>query len=337
MAKTKIPRPACHPPRRVLYPVAMTIQWFPGHMNTTRQQLAELMPATDVVVELLDARLPHASANPLLDELRRGVPGRGPDGRPGDVPCVTLLTKNDLADPDVTAAWREEFHHRRGVPTLAVDLTDPKSVKNLPKLIRRLAPRRTAKNLPVRVSIVGIPNVGKSTLVNTLRGKTVARTGDEPAVTKGPQEIRLGRDLVLTDTPGILWPKFDDPAVGLTLAISGAIKDTAVDYDTLGPPAAAYLLTHYRDRLTQRYKLTEDQLPPMLPAGETDPAGSTLPPDAAQNLLEVIGRKRGCLLPGNTVDLTRAAELLLRELRRGQLGRVSLERPDDRPAPAVAE
>ena len=293
----------------------MPIQWFPGHMHTTRQQLAALMPATDVVVELLDARLPRASSNPLLDELRRGVPGKGSDGRPGDVPCVTLLTKDDLADPAVTARWRDDFHHRRDVPTLAVDLTQKTAVKNLPKLIRRLAPRRVAKNLPVRVTIVGIPNVGKSTLVNLLRGKPVAKTGDEPAVTKGPQEVRLGRDLILTDTPGILWPKFDDPAVGLTLALSGAIKDTAVDYDALGQPAAAYLLTHYPDRLRERYKLDAEALP--------DPADA----GAALALLEIIGRKRGCLLPGNEVDLTRAAELLLREMRRGQLGRISLESP----------
>ena len=303
----------------------MTIQWFPGHMHTTRQQLAELMPDTDVVVELLDARLPHASSNPLLDQLRRGVPGKGPDGRPGDVPCVTLLTKADLADPDVTALWRHEFHHRRDVPTLAVDLTDPKATRNLPKLVRRLAPRRIAKNLPVRVSIVGIPNVGKSTLVNALRGKAIARTGDEPAVTKNPQQIRLGRDLVLTDTPGILWPKFDDPAVGLTLALSGAIKDTAVDYHTLGPPAAAYLLTHYPDRLAQRYKLTPDQLPPS--TTDADPPPPPLPDEAPLQLLQTIGRKRGCLLPGNEVDTTRAAELLLREMRGGKLGRISLERP----------
>ncbi len=302
----------------------MTIQWFPGHMNTTRQQLATLMPVTDIVVELLDARLPHASSNPLLDELRRGVPGKGPDGRPGDVPCITLLTKDDLADPAVTAKWREDFHHRRNVPTLAVNLNDKKATRNLPKLIRRLAPKRLAKNLPVRVTIVGIPNVGKSTLVNALRGKAVANTGDEPAVTKGPQEIRLGRDLILTDTPGILWPKFDDPAVGLTLAISGAIKDTAVDYDTLGQPAALYLLQHYPERLRERYKLADDALP--------DPGD----PAAGLKLLETIGRIRGCILPGNEIDFTRTAELLLRELRNGKLGRISLEHPTPSTGPTAS-
>lgn len=293
----------------------MPIQWFPGHMNTTRQQLAELMPRTDVVIELLDARLPRSSSNPLLDEVRRNVTGKGKDGRPGDVPCITLLTKADLADPAVTALWRDEFHNRRGVQTLAVDLTDSRSVKNLPKLIRRLAPKRIEKNKPVRVTVVGIPNVGKSTLVNALRGKQVARTGDEPAVTKGPQEIKLGRDIVLTDTPGILWPKFDNDNTGLTLAVSGAIKDTATDYDLLGPHAAGYLLQHYPKRLIERYKLRDDTLP------EVGDANAPL------LLLEVIGRKRGCLIAGGEVEMTRASELLLRELRSGKLGRVSLETP----------
>ena len=291
----------------------MPIQWFPGHMNTTRQQLAERMPSSDVVVELLDARLPGASSNPLLDELRRGVPGKGPDGRPGDLPCITLLTKSDLADPAVTALWRDHFHTHRQVKTLSVDLTQKRDTKNLPKLIRRLAPKRVEKSKPVRVLIVGIPNVGKSTLVNALRGKAVARTGNEPAVTKGPQEIKLADGIVLTDTPGILWPKFDDEAVGLTLAISGAIKDTAVDDDELGPAAAAYLLHHYPDRLRERYRL--DTLPD---------AGSA---EAPLTLLDQIGRKRGCLVAGGEVDFTKACQLLLRELRTGKLGRVSLETP----------
>ncbi|MEO0513738.1 MAG: ribosome biogenesis GTPase YlqF [Planctomycetota bacterium] len=297
----------------------MPIQWFPGHMNTTRQQLATLMPKTDVVVELLDARLPGSSSNPLLDELRRNVPGKGPDGRPGDVPCITLLTKDDLADPAVTARWRDEFHNRRDVQTLALNLNDKRATKNLPKLIRRLAPQRVEKNKPVRVTIVGIPNVGKSTLVNALRGRQIARTGDEPAVTKGPQEIKLDGNIVLTDTPGILWPKFDDETVGLTLAVSGAIKDTATDYDLLGPHAAMHLLRHYPDRLIERYKIKDPADPRQFP----DPAD----PNAPYALLEIIGRKRGCIVAGGEVEMTRASELLLRELRGGKLGRVSLELP----------
>ncbi len=295
----------------------MVIQWFPGHMNQTRQKLPGLMQQCDVVIELLDARLPHASSNPLLDEARRGVVGKGPQGSPGDVPCITLLTKDDLADPAVTARWRDHFHNRRGVKTLAVNLTDRKSIKNLPKIIRRLAPpKRAEKNQPVQVAIVGIPNVGKSTLVNAMRGKSVARTGDEPAVTKGHQAVKLdttGSGIVLIDTPGILWPKFEDPDVGMALALSGAIKDTATDDDILGPAAAAFLLRRYPDALKERYKLKE--LPDVEDA------------NASIQLLDTIGRKRGCLVAGGEVDLSRAGQLLLREMRGGKLGRVSLETP----------
>ena len=301
----------------------MTIQWFPGHMNTTRQQLAERMPATDVVIELLDARLPESSRNPLLDELRHNVPGKGPDGRPGPVPCITLLTKDDLADPATTAAWRERFHHHRHVKTLAVDLKQKASVRNLPKLARRLAPKAVDKGRPVRVLVVGIPNVGKSTLVNVLRGKAVARTGDEPAVTKGPQEIKLPGGLVLTDTPGILWPKFDDPAVGLRLALSGAIRNTAVDELDLGLAAAEFLLRDYPTRLADRYKL--DQLP--------DPQA----PDASVTLLTELGKKRGCLQTGGEVNLTKASQILLREMQSGKLGRLSFERPTNNPTPTPTE
>ncbi|MEM9883922.1 MAG: ribosome biogenesis GTPase YlqF [Planctomycetota bacterium] len=292
----------------------MTIQWYPGHMDATRKRLEAAIPATDVVVELRDARFPHSSANPLLDALRRDVPGKGADGRPGGVPCVTVLTKDDLADPAVTAAWRDELHHRRGTPTLAVNLGEPKAVKNLPKLIRRQASKRVERGLPVRVLVVGIPNVGKSTLVNKLRGKAVAKTGDEPAVTRSDQEVRLGRDLMLTDTPGVLWPRFDDPAVGATLAVGGSIKDTAVGADEAGPLAAAYLLRRYPERLIERYGVE---------------VGGDAGPAAVESLLEAIGRKRGCLVAGGAVDTTRAGALLLRELRGGKLGRVSLERPED--------
>lgn len=293
----------------------MTIHWFPGHMNKTRQALAAQMPKCDVVIELLDARLPFSSANPLLDGLRRGVQGKGPEGRPGDVPCITLLTKADLAAPAVTEAWRADLRERRGVLSQAVDLTRPVEVRRLPGLIRRLAPaRRLAKGLPVRTIVLGIPNVGKSTLVNALRGRKVARVGNEPAITRANQEVPLEGGILLMDTPGILWPKFDKPQVAERLALSGAIKDTALDIADIGLIAARFTLDRYPEALLDRYGLPE------LPA-EGEQAGL--------KLLEAIGRRRGCLVAGGEVDLHRAADLLLRELRSGRLGRISFETPED--------
>ena len=288
----------------------MPINWFPGHMNTTRQKLAALMPKCDVVVELLDARLPASSTNPLLDELRRGVQGKGEDGRPGDLPCVTVFNKVDLADPPVTKAWRERFEKERGVKTVAISVNQPCECDRVVRLVTKFAPRRVEKGQKVRVVIVGIPNVGKSTLVNALRGKRVASVGDEPAVTKGNQEIDLKNGVVLIDTPGILWPKFEDQEVGYRLAVSGAIKDTAIDYDDIAIYAARYLAEHYPNEVRARYKL-----------GEL--------PDEPIELVNAIGKKRGCLIGGGEVDFNRAGELLLREMRAGKLGRISLERPDD--------
>lgn len=286
----------------------MPINWFPGHMNKTRQTLAALMPQCDVVVELLDARLPESSRNPLLDELRRDVQGKGENGLPGDLPCVTVLNKVDLADPGVTKAWRERFERERGVKTVAISVNQPGEADRVIRLVKKFAPRRVEKGLKVRVVVVGIPNVGKSTLINALRGKRVAGVGDEPAVTKGKQEIDLKNGVVLIDTPGILWPKFEDQAVGYRLAMSGAIKDTAIDYDDVGVHAVRYLSQAYPTELRARFKLDELHDDPLV-------------------TLTDIGKKRGCLIGGGEVDWNRAGELLLREMRSGKLGRISLERP----------
>lgn len=286
----------------------MAINWFPGHMHKTRQQLAVMMPKTDVVVEVLDARLPDSSRNPLLDELRHNVQGKGENGTPGTVPCITLLNKYDLADPVLTRAWRDVFEEQRGVKTLTLVANEQGATKDLPKMIRRFAKQRVKKEQKVRVMVVGIPNAGKSTLINALRGKKVANVGDEPAVTRGRQEIDLKNGIILVDTPGILWPKFDNEDVGYRLAASGAIKDTAIDYDDVAVFAARWLAQQYPEALKARYKLESIPAQPI-------------------ELLEAIGRKRGCLVGGGEVDLNRAGELLLREMRRGKLGRISMEKP----------
>lgn len=290
------------------------INWFPGHMNKTQQTLAELMPQVQVVIEVLDARLPFSSANPLLDGLRRNVVGAGGNGAHGDVPCITILSKVDLADPGLTRQWQNVLHERRGVKTLGMCLTDPKEYKRLPKLIRRIGEPRAAKRAgqagDVHVAVVGIPNVGKSTLINGLRGKKVAKTGDEPAVTKGKQMINLKNGIILLDTPGILWPKFEDQLVGYKLATSGAIKDTAVEYLEIAIFAAKWLMSDYPVALVERYKLKDL-------------------PEEPLALFDAIGRKRGCLVAGGEVEINRAAEILLRDLRSGKLGRLTYERPGD--------
>lgn len=302
----------------------MAINWFPGHMHKTRQQLAAMMPKSDVVIEMLDARLPNSSRNPLLDELRHNVQGKGENGTPGTLPCITLLNKYDLADPVITRQWRDEFEAERGVKTLTLVATDQGAVKDLPKMIRRFARDRVKREKKVRVMVVGIPNAGKSTLINALRGKKVANVGDEPAVTRGRQEIDLKNGIILVDTPGILWPKFEDPLVGYRLAASGAIKDTAIDYDDVAVFAARWLAAQYPEALMKRYKLD-------------------VIPEQPIALLEAIGRKRGCLVGGGEVELNRAGELLLREMRAGKLGRVSMEKPepaggpDEPPQPASTD
>ena len=276
----------------------MIIDWYPGHMKKARAQIIEILPKIDLVIEVLDARLPASSANPLLERLR------------GDKLCIKILNKSDLADPTVTKRWVEFLEQQQGVKAIPLESTNRRDVGLIPKLCRKLLPARTKAKKPLRVLVVGIPNVGKSTLINTLAGKKMARVGDKPAITTCPQQIDLRNGILLSDTPGILWPVLDSLAGARRLAASGAIGDNAFDTVEVGLITSQYLAEKYPALLLQRYKL------------------STLP-ETPRATVEEIGRRRGCLIKGGDVDLHRAAELLLREIRAGKLGRISLERPEE--------
>jgi len=218
------------------------INWFPGHMAKARRQIGELMPKIDVVIEILDARLPLSSMNPILGQVR------------GDKPVVRLLSKVDLADPDVTEAWRRHFSEEHNISVLPLEITDRRQIKRVPDLCRKLAPYRGGVGKPVRALVMGIPNVGKSTLLNGLAGRRIAKVGDEPAVTRRQQRIQIADDFTLMDTPGVMWPSPDSEVGGYRLAASGAVRDTAVEYEDIALFAVDYLMQRYPERLQERYK-----------------------------------------------------------------------------------
>jgi len=274
----------------------MTLQWYPGHMTKARRELAALMPSQDVVIEVLDARLPAASSNPAVTELRR------------DKPCVKVLTKSDLADPEVTAAWVEHFSALPNVRAFASTTDNPSETrKKIAELTRGMAAHR-GPDKEVRALICGVPNVGKSTLINTLMNRSVAKVGDKPAVTKEQQTVTLKSGMVITDSPGLMWPKIEDELGAFRLAFAGSIPDTAIDYLTIAMFGAQLVLARYAPLAVKRYKLA------------TTPAS----PEA---LLTEVGRRRGGLRPGGLVDLHKASEIFVHEFRGGVLGRISLERP----------
>lgn len=274
----------------------MAIQWFPGHMHKARKEIKQIMPKIDLIIEVLDARIPYSSENPLVAQLR------------GDKPCIKLLNKADLADETITRQWIDYFQAKRNIKARAVSQQNPAEIKKTLTLCKEFFPERNLAVRPIRVLIMGIPNVGKSTVINTLTGRVIAKVGDEPAVTKQQQKIILDNGIELMDTPGFLWPKIHNENSGYRLAVTGAIKNTAMEFEDVAAFAAEYLREAYPDLLMQRYKL--DSLP-------EDELG----------VLESIGRKRGCLQGGGRVNLHKVSELLLNEYRSGQLGRISLETP----------
>ncbi|MDN3525445.1 ribosome biogenesis GTPase YlqF [Halomonas sabkhae] len=308
--------------------------WYPGHMNKARRQILEALPEIDVVIEVLDARLPYSSANPMLAELTRHKP------------VLKVLSRADLADPQQTREWTRHFDAQPATRALAVTTTQARDLKRVPKLCHELAGQVRADR-DVRVMVMGIPNVGKSTLINGLAGRSIARTGNEPAVTKRQQKVRINGQVALIDTPGVLWPKIEDQASAYRLAASGAIRDTAIDYVDVAIVTAAELAKRYPEALSTRYKLKE--LPPFQPnpeAERTEADGDPGPDLLAragfdgQAIVSSIAGKRGGLRAGGEIDLHRGAEVLLHELRDGKLGRLTLETPADIPEAedeAVAE
>jgi ribosome biogenesis GTPase A len=269
-------------------------------MGKAQEKIAEAIRRIDVIIEVLDARLPTSSSNRQLEEMRRNKP------------CIKVLNKYDLADPVVTKAWVRYFERESGVFALPLSARVHADVKQLIKLCQQTVPHRGRPGWPLRVMLFGIPNTGKSTLINTLAGKCMAKVGDKPAITTCGQQIDLKNGIILTDTPGILWPDMDDQTVAYRLATSGAIGSSALDYTCVGLFAAEYMMERYPGLLKERYKFAEL-------------------PETPTGMLEAIGLCLGCLKRGGEIDVHRAAEAFLRELRSGKIGRISLEEPDQAP------
>lgn len=281
----------------------MSIQWFPGHMNAARKKAAESMEKTDLVIEVVDARLPLASSNPMIEQLRKQR----------QRPALKILNKSDLADPEATKAWLQHFNRQKDVNAVALSCKKPADVAKIPDLALKAAPHRGTPLKPLRMMIMGIPNVGKSTLMNALLKKRVAAVGDEPAVTKNQQRLYLGRNMVLIDTPGMMWPKISYPSDGLMLAASHAIGVNAVIEEEVATFLADLLLVRYPQLLRARYGFAVEGLDGVA-------------------VVQGVARQRGYRLKGGEPDFEKASHALLQDYRSGALGRVSLETPESRAA-----
>lgn len=281
----------------------MQIQWYPGHMTKTKRMMESHLALVDLVIELLDARIPYSSRNPDIDRMAR------------DKRRIVVLNKSDLADAKATRLW-EKYYTEKGFRALAIDGRDKPGVLRVADLARALTQEKAAKqkqrgrlNAPVRAMVVGIPNVGKSTFINQLAGRAGAAVGDRPGVTRGRQWMKVGTDFDLLDMPGVLWPKFEDEAVGLRLAVTGAISDDILDKVTLCEALLQMLSAMDGTDWAGRYRLKDYEN------------------ENPRTLLEMIGSARGFKMKGGTIDLERAAIMVLDEFRAGKLGRVTLERP----------
>lgn len=273
----------------------MTIQWFPGHMYKAGKEIKKLLPEIDVVIEILDARIPFSSQNPLLMEFAQHKPN------------IKVLNKLDLADVDKVEEWQAHLEKNKNIKTIALTTQQPDKIKQILELARKIVPNKSDHQF-ISAMIMGIPNVGKSTIINILADRTVAKTGNEPAVTKGQQRIKISDDIVFFDTPGMLWPKIGHELWALRLATTGAIKETAMTHEDCAFYLVGYLMQQYPERLKERFQL--NQL-------ATEEYG----------VLEQIGARRGCLKSRNMLDLHKVSSILIHEYRSGKLGPICLEYP----------
>lgn len=283
----------------------MNIQWYPGHMTKTKRMMAENISLVDIVIELLDARIPQSSKNPDIDILANNKFR------------IIVLNKSDLADETKTKEWVSYFGEK-GYRVILADSVTGKGLKDITEISRELMKEKLERLkkrgrifVPVRAMIVGIPNVGKSTLINKFVGRATARTGDKPGVTRGKQWVKIKKDFELLDTPGILWPKFDDEAVGMKLAFTGAVKDDILDSYTLGVNLIGFLRRLYPEALKERYNIDYDEN------------------DSNDDIMRKIGMARGFKIKGGEVDLDRSANILIDEFRAAKLGKFTLETPFD--------
>ena len=276
----------------------MKIQWFPGHMHKASKEIQTKLPDMDLLIEVLDARLPGSSENPMIAKIR------------GAKPCIKIFNKTDLADDKLTDQWQNYYEQDKGIKTLTITRDQPDKIKQISALCRKMIPISDTRDKEIQAMIVGIPNVGKSTIINILTGRTIAKTGNEAAVTRQQQRIKINDNVVLFDTPGLLWGNIENEHSGYRLAISGAIKDTAFESDDAAFYLAELLIKNYPEMLVERYQLDQ-------------------PPQTELELIETIGRSRGCLRAGGQVELDKACKILINEFRLGTLGKITLENPHD--------
>ena len=275
----------------------MSVQWYPGHMNKARREIEEVMTQVDIVIEVLDARIPDSSQNPMLNTLR------------GDVPVLRLLNKKDLADKTRLDLWLEHWRGSETVLAHPFSTLDKADVAKVSQWVSQMVPHRGSAEKPIRAMIAGIPNVGKSSLMNALLGRRVAKVGDEPAVTKSQQKLKVTNGFQILDTPGILWPKIENPDASYRLAVTGAVRATAINYEDVALVGLKFFIADYLDSLVTRYKLKDISSDPY-------------------EVLKMIGSKRGALRAGGKVDMHKAAEVFLNDVRTGAIGPYVMETPE---------